>query len=138
MNWLKIPKNKIVSAIILSLLISIILSLTFSLDFFHNWQLKLSDKLYSEKEPLNNIIIIAIDDKSLQEIGRWPWPRGKFIEIFDLLKESKVIGLDISFFESYNKNVDKEFGNKIRNLGNVIIPVEYAEFEIINNKLYGK
>ena len=135
---LKILKNKIVSAVILSLLISIILSLTFSLDFFHNWQLKLSDKLYSEKEPLNNIIIIAIDDKSLQEIGRWPWPREKFIEILDLLKESKVIGLDISFFESYNKNVDKEFGNNIRNLGNVIIPVEYTEFEIINNKLYGK
>ena len=135
---LKILKNKIISAAILALLISIILSIIFSLGFFHSWQLKLSDKLYSEKEPLNNILIIAIDDKSLQEIGRWPWPREKFIEILGLLKESKVIGLDISFFESYNKDVDKEFGNKIRNLGNVIIPVEYTEFEFINNKLYGK
>ena len=29
-----------------------------------------------------NILLIDIDDDSLQELGQWPWPRKKFCDFF--------------------------------------------------------
>lgn len=48
----------------------------------------------------NRIAIIDIDDKSIQEIGPWPWPRSTVAEIIEkLLIQQHVngIGLDIIF-----------------------------------------
>ena len=68
---LKIFKNKLAAVILLALLTGGFLSLLFSAGLFEGWQLKISDNLFAEKKPLNNIVIIAIDDASLQEIGRY-------------------------------------------------------------------
>jgi EAL domain-containing protein (putative c-di-GMP-specific phosphodiesterase class I)/CHASE2 domain-containing sensor protein len=32
-----------------------------------------------------DIVLVKIDDKSLREIGRWPWPRRRFAELTDAL-----------------------------------------------------
>ena len=44
-----------------------------------------------------NISIVAIDEKSLELVGRWPWPRTRTAEIIQRLAEggAKVIVLDI-------------------------------------------
>jgi adenylate cyclase len=44
-----------------------------------------------------NISIVAIDEKSLELVGRWPWPRTRTAEIIQRLAEggAKVIALDI-------------------------------------------
>jgi adenylate cyclase len=106
-----------------------LLSSLFLLGVFSGWQLKLSDALYNEKAPLKNIVIVAIDDKSLQEIGRWPWPRERFVELMPKLAESEVVGIDVAFFEEYDKKVDEELGDAIAKAGNVVLPVEYIEFK---------
>jgi serine/threonine-protein kinase len=51
-----------------------------------------------------NIAIIAIDDPSIKEIGRWPWPRSVLAEMLDWLAraEAKAIGLLIFFTEPQN------------------------------------
>ncbi len=48
------------------------------------------------------IIIIDIDEKSIKELGQWPWERDKFAHILYNLKEKGVgiIGLDIIFSEA--------------------------------------
>lgn len=58
------------------------------------------DKLPPIKQ--NNIAIIAIDDKSIAEQGRWPWSRKKMAELLMNLKqlEAGVIAFDIIFSES--------------------------------------
>ncbi len=55
----------------------------------------------STKTPADNIAIIAIDDESINNIGRWPWPRDVESKMVDMLAgaKAKVIGLDIFFFE---------------------------------------
>lgn len=47
------------------------------------------------------VSIIAIDEKSLERIGRWPWPRNYHAEMVNLLTEAKAktIGMGIFFFE---------------------------------------
>jgi adenylate cyclase len=46
-------------------------------------------------------VIAVVDDESIKEIGRWPWPRTVIARLVDKLKENKVkaIGFDIVFSE---------------------------------------
>jgi adenylate cyclase len=46
-------------------------------------------------------VILAIDEKSLSELGRWPWPRSTIARLTEKLKKqgAKVIGFDIVFAE---------------------------------------
>ncbi len=55
-------------------------------------------KVNSDKQkPSSDIMLVIVDDKSLTEIGRWPWSRARFDEIFDYLNnytDSKLIAFD--------------------------------------------
>ncbi len=55
----------------------------------------------SNRNAGNTIAIIAIDDKSIANIGRWPWPRDVHAKMLDKLSVSppKVIGNTIFFLE---------------------------------------
>src|SRR6188768_1114446 len=64
------------------------------------WAYDLGVKMTS-KNPSDKIAVIAIDDVSIQNIGRWPWPRevqAKLIEQLAAAK-AKVIGNTVFFFE---------------------------------------
>ncbi len=121
-------RSKLLYSLAVALAAFIILASLFSAGVFLGWEYKLSDSLYTAKAPLSNIIIIAIDDNSLQEIGRWPWPREVFAKALPLLNESKVIGVDVAFFEPYDKKADAELGNALSRL-NAVIPIEFADFD---------
>jgi eukaryotic-like serine/threonine-protein kinase len=47
----------------------------------------------------NNIAIIAIDDASIKNIGRWPWSRSVHAKMIDILRPAKVIGDTVFFLE---------------------------------------
>ncbi len=49
-----------------------------------------------ERAPQVPIRVIAVDDKSLQEIGRWPWPRAVHAELARKLKD---YGVQYTFFD---------------------------------------
>lgn len=50
----------------------------------------------------DRIVIIDIDEKSLAQVGRWPWPRHKMAALTDELFErqhASVVGFDVVFAE---------------------------------------
>jgi len=49
----------------------------------------------------NAVAIIDIDEKSLQALGQWPWPRDVVARLIDRIRESgaKVVGFDVVFAE---------------------------------------
>lgn len=53
------------------------------------------------QEISGNVVIVAIDEKSLAEEGRWPWTRSKLAKLVDCLTklECKTTGFDIVFSE---------------------------------------
>lgn len=114
------------------------LSLLFYAGFFSSVQLKLGDSLYGGKNALSGIVIVAIDDKSLQELGRWPWDRNVFAAAIKNLGESKTIGIDVAFFEGSDAENDAALGEAVREAGNVVVPIEFTSFEIIGGKAVGK
>lgn len=58
-------------------------------------------KLRQDLNPPPEIVLVAVDDDSIAQIGRWPWPRSRMAEAIDKLKAygPKVIGLNILFSE---------------------------------------
>lgn len=60
------------------------------------------DLLFSRKEINSNIVIVAIDNESIQKIGQWPWPRAVFARaLLNLEKYNpKSVGLDVIFPEA--------------------------------------
>lgn len=121
----------------ISSVIVIILYLMLILGVFSNIQLKLADNLYGGKTALNSIVIIGIDDESLDEVGRWPWDRAIFARLLEKLNNSKVIGLDIAFFDRSNNNSDLALAQAI-NKANVVLASEYSSFEKVDGKVVGK
>jgi adenylate cyclase len=67
-------------------------------------ELKASDlRLYRGvlHKPTGNVVIAAIDDKSIAELGRFPWPRSVEARLVGALRDynAAVIGFDVAFSE---------------------------------------
>jgi len=130
-------KLKLKNCIILAVIISIFLASMQFAGVFNNIQLKLADNLYGGKNVLDTIIIVAIDDNSLQEIGRWPWNRDVFANAINQMTQAKVIAIDVAFFEASSPEQDKQLGEAVSK-ANVIIPVEYTTFAKQGDKVIGQ
>lgn len=61
---------------------------------------------YSARDANDNIAIIAIDDESIENIGRWPWSRDVHAQMIDLLQPAKVVSNTVFFLEP---QVDRGF-----------------------------
>ncbi|MDP3697092.1 MAG: adenylate/guanylate cyclase domain-containing protein [Candidatus Taylorbacteria bacterium] len=74
-------------------------------NFFESAELKAGDVFKRARLPAPGIVILAIDNKSLSDIGRWPWPRETQARIISKIAISKprALGLDISLFESQDQ-----------------------------------
>lgn len=61
------------------------------------------------------IAIVNIDEKSLDQIGPWPWPRSKIAEMIKILSDNgaRLIGLDL---EGLNKRTPNQGLQEIKNL----------------------
>lgn len=58
-------------------------------------------QLRGPRIPKEKVAVLAIDDDSLNQIGRWPWDRDKMGELIDRLMSqgAKALGFDIVFSE---------------------------------------
>ena len=55
----------------------------------------------SDRDPGNKVAVIAVDDESIQNIGRWPWSRNVFAKLITMLSEggARVISNTILYTE---------------------------------------
>lgn len=87
---------------------------------------KLRDSLFKIRGEISNsgnVIIIDIDEASLEKLGQWPWSRNKLATIIENLTAANIgiIGMDIVFAEEDNSSphlVLKKFGVEKKNIPN--------------------
>ncbi len=106
----------------------ILFSIFFLLVFFNSFSYlrsSISDKLYGGKTSLENIVLLKIDDESINKIGRWPWNRNVFSELLVRIKDARAIGIDVSFFEQSEN--DSSLRETLNSLNNVVLASEINE-----------
>jgi len=104
--------------------------------FFANSFQRLNDAFYDynmkqamSHAPHEDIIVIDIDQESLDLIGTFPWPRDTYIPLLEALSEAKVVAFDITFrTNSEDPAVDEAFSSELAKHDNVIIP-SFVELE---------
>lgn len=77
----------------------------------------------------DDIVIVAIDDASLQSVGRWPWRRSVHAQLIDRIaaQQPKALGVDVLFSEPDRQNPedDAQLAQAIARAGNVVLPVDW-------------
>lgn len=77
--------------------------------------------------PSADIAIIAIDDKSIAELGRFPWTRSQYVRLLERISaaNAKVLLFDAFFSEKETPAIDRSFAAAIRKAGNVVLAVPF-------------
>jgi adenylate cyclase len=118
------PK-KLIHALLAASLIALFFSGLFLTGFFGSWQDRASDSQFLSRTPLKAIVIISIDDKSIQAIGRWPWNRSIHADLLEKLgKRPIAIGYDVSFPEVSNASDDARLAHAISQTRKTVLPLE--------------
>jgi EAL domain-containing protein (putative c-di-GMP-specific phosphodiesterase class I)/CHASE2 domain-containing sensor protein len=70
-----------------------------------------------------DIVLVKIDDQSLRDIGRWPWPRSNYGKLADQLSKAGAnrIFFDLTFAGPSNPAEDEAFGKAIEQTGRVYL-----------------
>ncbi|MDS4031526.1 MAG: CHASE2 domain-containing protein [Candidatus Contendobacter sp.] len=135
----KLQTSLIPSATIVAVVAFGITLLSSNLSLFSFLELKGLDLLFTLRGPLpppDSIVIVAIDEPSMAEIGRqWPWPRSLHAQLIQQLNKAgaKVIGFDILFSEPSEPAEDAELARILRGSGNVVL---VSALSVVNDPLF--
>jgi len=119
---LSILKNKLAKTLLVSFLIAVIITMLMLVGFLNTWESKASDAFYYPSNPDDKIIIVEIDDDSIDMLGGWPFSRDKYARVIENLNQCEVIGIDI-LFDTVREG-DAELSEALKN-HNVVLAVEY-------------
>jgi serine/threonine-protein kinase len=77
----------------------------------------------SSRNPSQDVVVIAIDDASIANIGRWPWPRDVHASLIEGLQaaQAKVIGYTV-FFAEPQIDPGLPYINRLRELFGLLSP----------------
>jgi len=126
----RLKKKRFIIGLFVAIVIGAAFCLAFHFNLLYSMQLQSSDFLFKAAglergtAPEEKIVIVSIDDKSLEQLGRFSlWPRSHYAELIDAITEAKarVIVLDILFSEPAPG--DEQLTASISNAGNVILPL---------------
>ena len=76
--------------------------------------------------PPDNLTLVAIDEKSLERLGRWPWPRQYHATLINRLDQAGAgtIAFDILFTEPSERGAqDRQLAEAMERHGNVVLPL---------------
>ncbi|MCX6734452.1 MAG: CHASE2 domain-containing protein [Candidatus Peregrinibacteria bacterium] len=105
-------KNKVGAGIGIGLLVTVVSAIGLFGGLFSSVNSNITDTLYTRNEPSNNIVIIAVDDKSTQAnaLGRFnQWKRSNFTDLLKVLEKenAKVVTIDF-VFHTFSDGVGRE------------------------------
>ncbi|TAJ76243.1 MAG: adenylate/guanylate cyclase domain-containing protein [Gallionellaceae bacterium] len=77
--------------------------------------------------PHPDIAIIAIDDKSIAELGRFPWTRTEYAHLISRLSDAgaKRVLFDAFFPEHEASKPDRAFAEAIKKAGNIVLAMSF-------------
>jgi len=84
----------------------------------------------------DDVIVVAIDEASIERLGAWPWDRSFHAQLLEQLQPADAIVFDLIFAEpqlnrlvegEVNTSSDQQLASALKASGNVILPVFIEE-----------
>ena len=119
-SFLKVSKpGTKVTSILISTLVFIIVIIIYNLEdrdmfkalrIFKAIEQKSMDvrfQIRGKRDPGDEIVIVAIDEKSIKKLGRYPWPRRYVSQFVDRITDSgaRLLALDVMYAERQNVDI---------------------------------
>lgn len=126
-------RNKIAFGVIAALVLGFVFLIMIQRGWFTDLHLKSSNFLYfeSENKTTEDIVIVAIDDKSFQisnssELGTLKFTKADYAKVIENLEQAgaKVIGVDIILSEISNKSDRQVLVDTLEKYDNIILATE--------------
>jgi len=86
--------------------------------------------LNTSQKASDKIVTVVIDNESLSQIGRWPWKRTYYTDIFEYLENSgkaRLVVFDSLIRSKDNSKDDKEFFSRIKKLNKVVFSIFFSK-----------
>jgi len=108
---------------LLLFLTSWLLSLTYPVDELGKRANDLYFRLHRDSSPSSRVALVVVDDASLGQYGRWPWPRVRLAQLIRAIHSHhpRAIGIDILLSEPEDEQNDSALAESIRDAGNVVL-----------------
>lgn len=122
-------RKRFITGLLTAVAVGLVFCLICHFNLLHGIHLQSSDFFYRATDanpgadPDNQIVIVAIDDNSLNQLGRFSsWPRAYHAQLINTLAETgaRVIVFDVLFSESAPD--DDKLAASINQAGNVVLP----------------
>src|SRR5258706_8911771 len=100
-----------------------LLSLTYPVEELSRRSGDLYFRLRGSQGTSPHVVLILIDDASLERYGRWPWKRSLLAEVVRAAsaEHPKVLGLDILLSETEDEANDRELAKALKDAGNTVL-----------------
>lgn len=110
MEEVKKGKSK---ALLIGSIVGIFVSILYGCNLLNGLEWQMYDMRFCFRGELatdERIVIVAVDEQSLKEIGRWPWNRSSHAELINELSQAgaRTIGMDILFAEPDMRNPSED------------------------------
>jgi len=121
----------------LAVILTSLLVFFFGTPLFQRLELLTLDTLFqfsTSHQKKSSIVIIEIDNKDLDAIGRWPWDRSVLASMVKILNNlgAKQICLDLFMAFPSTKKDDNQLAQSIKESGNVYLPY------VLTNKAFSE
>ncbi|MEA3227616.1 MAG: adenylate/guanylate cyclase domain-containing protein [Campylobacterota bacterium] len=89
---------------------------------FETFSLGFNDRIFDtqKKIPNQDIVFVAVDERSVNEYGRWPWDREKLAKGIDKLIKADVVLMDMIFSEPTTDQRDEILGESLAGLNSSV------------------
>lgn len=116
----------------LSVLLFIAVAALSQVPIIRDWEFRFTDtffRLSPSPKQKSDVVVVTLDDESLQRYGRWPWSRTLLAKLTTNLFKggAKVVGLDILLSEPQTPEADKALENALQS-GQVVIVDKIASY----------
>jgi len=81
--------------------------------------------LSGAQEPGDQVVVVAIDEASIKQIGPLAWPRTVHAQLLDRLAEAKAVAFDITFGAERQADEDMAFAEAIAEHGRVVLASKF-------------
>jgi len=146
MSWISWPERKWVmpkntfgrQILLIIAVLCILLVSSYHLGWWNNLEAGAYDAWFRLRGPATSpedIVIVEMDDNSVQELGRPPWPRDIHGKLLDKLADAKVVAFDFTFAAPTRPAEDEALAEAVRRHGRVILATSFT-FEEENGEMY--